>query len=60
MDKQLMSDLRNGQKSSIGAGSRPIVLATMGAQQAVAKRSVGRRVTPLDAPFFYLPSPLAA
>jgi hypothetical protein len=29
------------------------VLATMKSQQAVAKRSVGRRVTPLDAPFFY-------
>jgi hypothetical protein len=48
-----LSETRNGRKSSIGAGSRPIVLATMDFQQAVAKRSVGRRVNHLDAPFFW-------
>jgi hypothetical protein len=48
-----MSDRHNGRKSSNGAGSRQILLATMGTQQAVAKRSVGRRVKHFDAPFFY-------
>jgi hypothetical protein len=33
-------------------GFRAVLLATMDSQQAVAKRSVGRRVTTLDAPFF--------
>jgi hypothetical protein len=47
-----LSDHSNGRKSSTGAGSRKIVLDRMNAQQAVAKRSVGRRVTLLDAPFF--------
>jgi len=47
-----MSDRCNGRKSSNDAGSQPIVLATMGAQQAVAKRSVGRRVTLLTRLFF--------
>jgi hypothetical protein len=47
-----LSDRCNGWKSSNDAGSQPVVLATMNAQQAVAKRSVGRRVIILDAPFF--------
>jgi hypothetical protein len=50
----VLSDRRNGQKSSNDAGSRPILLVRMVAQQAVAKRSVGRRVTHFDAPFFCL------
>jgi hypothetical protein len=43
----------NGRKTSTGAGSSGVLLATMKAQQAVAKRSVGRRVTTFDVPFFY-------
>jgi hypothetical protein len=45
-------DRCNGWKSSNDAASGSVQLATMVAQQAVAKRSVGRRVTLLDAPFF--------
>ncbi|MDE1926350.1 MAG: hypothetical protein KGI36_04105 [Burkholderiales bacterium] len=56
VDKYILSDRCNGRKSSNDAGSRVVLLATMNAQQAVAKRSVGRRVTHLDAPFFWLPS----
>jgi hypothetical protein len=43
---------RNEKKSSPGAVFHGIVLATMKAQQAVAIRFVGRRVTTLDVPFF--------
>jgi hypothetical protein len=43
----------NDGKSSKDAASGGVQLATMVAQQAVAKRSVGRRVTHLDAPFFW-------
>jgi hypothetical protein len=52
VENVFVSDRSNGRKSSNDAGSGAIVLATMNAQQAVAKRSVGRRVTTLDAPFF--------
>jgi hypothetical protein len=43
---------RNGRKTSIGAGSSRVLLATMNAQQAVAKRSVGRRVNISTCLFF--------
>jgi hypothetical protein len=43
---------RNGRKTSIGAASRPVLLTTMKAQQAVAKRSVGRRVNHSTCLFF--------
>jgi hypothetical protein len=52
VDKFFLLEPCNGQKSSNDAGSHGIQLATMVAQQAVAKRSVGRRVTHFDAPFF--------
>jgi hypothetical protein len=53
VDNFPLSDRCNGRKSSNDAGSHAVLLATMNAQQAVAKRSVGRRVTHLDAPFFW-------
>jgi hypothetical protein len=43
---------RNEKKSSLAWVFRGVVLATMKAQQAVAIRFVGRRVTTLDVPFF--------
>jgi hypothetical protein len=43
---------RNEQKSSIGAGFSRVLLATMKAQQAVAIRFVGRRVTRSTCLFF--------
>jgi hypothetical protein len=43
---------RNGRKTSTGAASSPILLTTMKAQQAVAKRSVGRRVNHSTCLFF--------
>jgi hypothetical protein len=52
VDDLFLLDLGNGGKSSNDAASRGVHLATMVAQQAVAKRSVGRRVTHFDAPFF--------
>jgi hypothetical protein len=52
VDKFSVLDLCNGWKSSNDAASGSVQLATMVAQQAVAKRSVGRRVTHFDAPFF--------
>jgi hypothetical protein len=52
VDNFFVLDLCNGRKSSNDAASGAIHLATMVAQQAVAKRSVGRRVTLFDAPFF--------
>jgi hypothetical protein len=51
-----LSETRNGRKSSIGAGFQPVLLATMASQQAVAKRSVGRRVTLWTRLFFGLAS----
>ena len=42
------------KKSSNGAVSSQVLLATMKAQQAVAIRFVGRRVSSLDVPFFYV------
>jgi hypothetical protein len=42
----------NGLKTSTGAASRPTLLNTMKAQQAVAKRSVGRRVNHSTCLFF--------
>jgi hypothetical protein len=44
----------NGRDARIHAVSRPGLLATMKAQQAVAIRFVGRRVTTFDVPFFCL------
>jgi hypothetical protein len=43
---------RNDEKSSNGAVSSGVLLATMKAQQAVAIRFVGRRVTSLTCLFF--------
>jgi hypothetical protein len=43
---------RNDEKSSIGAVSSRVLLATMKAQQAVAIRFVGRRVTTSTCLFF--------
>jgi len=43
---------RNGKKSSNGAVSGKVLLATMKAQQAVAIRFVGRRVTSSTCLFF--------
>src|SRR5436190_11900565 len=43
---------RNGEKSSNGAVSSGVLLATMKAQQAVAIRFVGRRVTTSTCLFF--------
>jgi len=48
----LMLAARNDEKSSNDAVFSGVLLATMKAQQAVAIRFVGRRVTPFDVPFF--------
>ncbi|MGE4050704.1 MAG: hypothetical protein AB7F38_06525, partial [Piscinibacter sp.] len=50
----------NEQKSSIGAGFRRVLLATMKAQQAVAIRFVGRRVTRSTCLFFSFSTALRA
>jgi hypothetical protein len=42
----------NARKTSIGAGSGEVLLATMKAQQAVAIRCVGRRVNVSTCLFF--------
>jgi hypothetical protein len=52
VNKKRLSDRCNERESSNDAGSQPVVLTTMKSQQAVAKRSVGRRVSHFDAPFF--------
>jgi hypothetical protein len=55
VDKLLMVSAlvsRNEKKSSRDGVCHEDVLATMKAQQAVAIRFVGRRVTTLDVPFF--------
>src|SRR5882757_1260446 len=57
---QFMLAARNGRKSSIGAGSSGMLLTTMVAQQAVAKRSVGRRVTLSTCLFFGFSTALRA
>ncbi|MEQ1804227.1 MAG: hypothetical protein ABL900_02535 [Burkholderiaceae bacterium] len=49
---------RNAEKSSIGAVFRPVLVATMKAQQAVAIRFVGRRVGFLTCLFFAYDTPL--
>ena len=51
---------RNDEKSSIGAVSGTVLLATMKAQQAVAIRFVGRRVTTSTCLFFVLDAAFAA
>jgi hypothetical protein len=49
---------RNGEKSSTGAVSREVLLATMKSQQAVAIRFVGRRVNVSTCLFFGFDTPL--
>jgi hypothetical protein len=48
----------NDEKSSIGAVSREVLLATMKAQQEVARRFVGRRVNLSTCLFFGFDTPL--
>jgi hypothetical protein len=55
-----MLGTRNGKKSSNGAVFRRVLLATMKAQQAVAIRFVGRRVTISTCLFFVFGTALRA
>jgi hypothetical protein len=52
VDKFFLLAPCNGLKTSTGAASSPIVLTTMKAQQAVAKRSVGGHVNTSTCLFF--------
>ena len=55
-----MLEARNDEKSSNGAVSSGVLLATMKAQQAVAIRFVGRRVTTSTCLFFVFDAAFAA